>query len=259
MPYFLNNSEDQKTMLESIGVKSIDDLFTMVPRELRLDRPIAVPPALGELELTAHIERLGGEEQSGGQRGLLPRRRKLRPFHPGGRRFYRLAERIRHVLHALSAGSQPRQPPGPVRVSDADQPVDRDGLFQFEPVRRRQRGGGGRADGDERHSPAWARAGRQERTPRLPADPGHISGQSGRRTGRARYARRDARSGDLAGRRQRQDGLPAAATAQLLRLRGENRDAGPDRSRGRRVAGRQRRSDQPRPAQTAGRRGRRTS
>ncbi len=45
------------------------------------------------------------------------------------------------------------------------------------------------------------------------------------------------------------------ATAQLLRLRGEDRNAGQDRSRGRRVAGRQRRSDQPRPAQAAGRRG----
>ena len=66
MPYFLNNADDQKSMLKSIGVESIDDLFAMVPRELRLGRPLEVPPALGELELTAHLSELAAKNDPAG-------------------------------------------------------------------------------------------------------------------------------------------------------------------------------------------------
>ncbi|MGO9107917.1 MAG: aminomethyl-transferring glycine dehydrogenase subunit GcvPA [Thermoguttaceae bacterium] len=66
MPYFLNNVEDQKTMLKAIGVESIDDLFTTVPRELRLGRSLAVPPALGELELTSHLSELAEKNDPAG-------------------------------------------------------------------------------------------------------------------------------------------------------------------------------------------------
>ena len=66
MPYFLNNADDQKTMLKSIGVESIDDLFTMVPPELRLGRPLNVPPALGELELTSYVSELAAKNQPAG-------------------------------------------------------------------------------------------------------------------------------------------------------------------------------------------------
>jgi len=66
MPYFLNNAADQKSMLKSIGVESIDDLFAMVPRELRLGRPLNVPPALGELELTSHLSDLAAKNEPAG-------------------------------------------------------------------------------------------------------------------------------------------------------------------------------------------------
>jgi glycine dehydrogenase subunit 1 len=66
MPYFLNNADDQKAMLKSIGVESIDDLFTMVPQELRLNRLLAVPPALGELELTSHLSELAAKNEPAG-------------------------------------------------------------------------------------------------------------------------------------------------------------------------------------------------
>ena len=66
MPYFLNNADDQKTMLKSIGVESIDDLFTMVPQALRLGRALQVPPALGELELTSHLAELAAKNCSAG-------------------------------------------------------------------------------------------------------------------------------------------------------------------------------------------------
>jgi glycine dehydrogenase subunit 1 len=45
-------------MLEAIGVRAIDDLFALVPAELRMKRELCVPPALGELELTAHMKEL---------------------------------------------------------------------------------------------------------------------------------------------------------------------------------------------------------
>ena len=66
MPYFLNNADDQKIMLKSIGVESIDDLFAMVPRELRLGRSLEVPPALGELELTSHMNELAAKNDPAG-------------------------------------------------------------------------------------------------------------------------------------------------------------------------------------------------
>ena len=37
MPYLPNTSDDQRVMLDAIGVKSIDELFAMVPGELRLE------------------------------------------------------------------------------------------------------------------------------------------------------------------------------------------------------------------------------
>ena len=66
MPYFLNNADDQRAMLKAIGVESIDDLFAMLPRELRLGRPLDVPPALGELELTSHLSELAAKNDPAG-------------------------------------------------------------------------------------------------------------------------------------------------------------------------------------------------
>ena len=37
MPYVLNTPEDQQAMLAAIGVASVDELFAMIPAELRLE------------------------------------------------------------------------------------------------------------------------------------------------------------------------------------------------------------------------------
>lgn len=58
MPYLYNTPSDQRAMLEAIGVSSIDDLFAMVPDEVRLQRPLEIPPALSEIELTQHMAAL---------------------------------------------------------------------------------------------------------------------------------------------------------------------------------------------------------
>ena len=61
MPYFPNTDADRQAMLEAIGAASIDDLFAMIPAELRMKRDLCVPPGLGELELSAHLAELAAE------------------------------------------------------------------------------------------------------------------------------------------------------------------------------------------------------
>src|SRR5262245_774745 len=45
-------------MLRQIGVGSIEELFATIPPAVRLNRPLAVPPALAEQELTQHLQQL---------------------------------------------------------------------------------------------------------------------------------------------------------------------------------------------------------
>ncbi|AMV39414.1 aminomethyl-transferring glycine dehydrogenase subunit GcvPA [Planctomyces sp. SH-PL62] len=58
MAYIANTPEDVRVMLGAIGLDSLDQLFDMVPPEYRLDRPLQIPPAMAELELTRHVEGL---------------------------------------------------------------------------------------------------------------------------------------------------------------------------------------------------------
>ena len=58
MPYLSHTPQDRQAMLDAIGVQSLDELFEMVPAELRLDRELDLPPALGEMELSAQMSRL---------------------------------------------------------------------------------------------------------------------------------------------------------------------------------------------------------
>jgi glycine dehydrogenase subunit 1 len=67
MPYFPNTPDEQRAMLDAIGAGSIEELFDSVPAELRLGRPLAMPPAMGELELTAHLTALAGRNTSAEQ------------------------------------------------------------------------------------------------------------------------------------------------------------------------------------------------
>ncbi|MGD0899174.1 MAG: aminomethyl-transferring glycine dehydrogenase subunit GcvPA [Thermoguttaceae bacterium] len=58
MSYWQNTADDQRAMLDAIGAASLEELFAMVPAELRLGRPLDLPPAMGEMELTAHVAAL---------------------------------------------------------------------------------------------------------------------------------------------------------------------------------------------------------
>jgi glycine dehydrogenase subunit 1 len=66
VPYLLNTPDDREAMLKAIGVSSIEDLFAPIPAELRLGRPLDVPPAMPEMDLTAHIAALGAKNRPAG-------------------------------------------------------------------------------------------------------------------------------------------------------------------------------------------------
>jgi glycine dehydrogenase subunit 1 len=64
LSYVLNTPADQQAMLEKIGVASIPDLFNAIPPHLRLGRPLDVPTALTEIELTRHLQDLAARNRS---------------------------------------------------------------------------------------------------------------------------------------------------------------------------------------------------
>ncbi|KPV61328.1 glycine dehydrogenase [Paenibacillus sp. A3] len=58
-PYIPNTvPEVQQAMLDEIGISDIDELYRMVPKELRLTGPLKVEPALSEYELQRHVDQL---------------------------------------------------------------------------------------------------------------------------------------------------------------------------------------------------------
>jgi glycine dehydrogenase subunit 1 len=68
MPYLYNTPEDQREMLQAIGAASLEELFAQIPPDMRLNRPLHLPPALGELELTQHMSELAAANQHIGQK-----------------------------------------------------------------------------------------------------------------------------------------------------------------------------------------------
>jgi glycine dehydrogenase subunit 1 len=67
MSYLLNNPQDQQAMLEAIGVQSLEELMACVPESLRLRRPLDLPPAMSELELTQHMQTLASRNAHAGR------------------------------------------------------------------------------------------------------------------------------------------------------------------------------------------------
>ena len=68
MAYLFNSPEQQRLMLETIGVETVDQLFNQIPGDLRLKRPLNLPPALTELELEALLRESAGRNQGGSSR-----------------------------------------------------------------------------------------------------------------------------------------------------------------------------------------------
>ncbi|RMG36305.1 MAG: aminomethyl-transferring glycine dehydrogenase subunit GcvPA [Planctomycetota bacterium] len=51
MTYLVNTPEQCKRMLQAVGATDIEELFDTIPQAIRLQRPLPLPPALGEMEL----------------------------------------------------------------------------------------------------------------------------------------------------------------------------------------------------------------
>ncbi len=62
--YIPNTEADEKLMLESIGAKSIEDLFVDIPKELRLGRKLEIQDPLSEIELSGHMKNLSRTNKS---------------------------------------------------------------------------------------------------------------------------------------------------------------------------------------------------
>jgi len=58
MRYISNTPDQQKEMLQTIGVSSIEDLLVRVPAKARLARPLNLAPALAEMDLVRHLRAL---------------------------------------------------------------------------------------------------------------------------------------------------------------------------------------------------------
>ena len=58
MSYLFATTDEQQQMLQRIGVASISELLDQIPQDLKLKRPLELPPALTELELEQHIKAL---------------------------------------------------------------------------------------------------------------------------------------------------------------------------------------------------------
>ena len=65
MAYLYNTPEQQREMLATIGVGSMLELFDQIPAPLRLDRLLALPPALTEIELESHLKQLAARNCQG--------------------------------------------------------------------------------------------------------------------------------------------------------------------------------------------------
>ncbi|MBE3575613.1 MAG: aminomethyl-transferring glycine dehydrogenase subunit GcvPA [Firmicutes bacterium] len=63
MAYLPNTPEDRQRMLERMGIASTDQLFEDIPEEVRLKRPLNLPPALSEMELWDHLRELAGRNR----------------------------------------------------------------------------------------------------------------------------------------------------------------------------------------------------
>jgi glycine dehydrogenase subunit 1 len=62
--YHPHTPDEVREMLAAVGAKSLDDLFRSIPEELKLARPLDLPPALDEIALFAEMRRLAARNET---------------------------------------------------------------------------------------------------------------------------------------------------------------------------------------------------
>ncbi|MGI6652402.1 MAG: aminomethyl-transferring glycine dehydrogenase subunit GcvPA [Limnochordia bacterium] len=63
MRYLPLTQEEREEMLQSLGIEKIEDLFTAIPEEMRLDSDLNLPPPLSEAELVRHFADLAAKNK----------------------------------------------------------------------------------------------------------------------------------------------------------------------------------------------------
>ena len=61
--YFPHTDEDLKTMLEKVGVESLDDLYAQIPESIRFKGDYKLPLEMSEMEVRQLFEKLGSQNQ----------------------------------------------------------------------------------------------------------------------------------------------------------------------------------------------------
>lgn len=63
-PYIPNTNEDERKMLESIGVNSIEELFDDIPEEVKLNRELRLNKSMSELEVKKYLTTLATQNKT---------------------------------------------------------------------------------------------------------------------------------------------------------------------------------------------------
>src|SRR5258706_5817534 len=64
MSYITNTPEDQQAMLETLGLSSLEALLAPVPENVRLRRPLNLPPALSEPDLKRLLSNMAAKNKN---------------------------------------------------------------------------------------------------------------------------------------------------------------------------------------------------
>src|SRR4051812_44406290 len=66
MRYLPLTKKDRADMMAAIGIKSIDELYAMVPKEARLNKLIDLPPHQGEIEVERALAKMAAKNHPAG-------------------------------------------------------------------------------------------------------------------------------------------------------------------------------------------------
>lgn len=58
MNFVLNTTEEKKQMMDFIGIKSIEELFSDIDESMRLKRPLKLPGSMSEMEIMEHMRNI---------------------------------------------------------------------------------------------------------------------------------------------------------------------------------------------------------
>ena len=62
--YIPNTDMQQLQMLQDIGVDNINDLFSDIPENVKLKKPLDIPEAMSEIELSTHMRQMANKNNN---------------------------------------------------------------------------------------------------------------------------------------------------------------------------------------------------